>query len=119
VSDIDLAYCAGMLDVAGQIGLNNDKGSMRPCIRLRRSERGALDLLQQMFGGRVRAAKSGFSLWVWEIHGVAARNAIATLKPYLRQRQQEALRVLMWRPKPTGPRRPVVQPGSWAGMVGT
>lgn len=97
--DLNLAYCAGMLDVAGQIGLNDDKGSPRPVVRLRRCDPAALTVLCNTLGGNVREQKSGFSRWSWEIHGVAARDAIVKLKPYMRQRGLEVHRVLMWQPK--------------------
>lgn len=100
-----LAYCAGVIDSDGTIGIKRLTYSMRVVgdsaqatytarICVRQVEREAVDLLQQTFGGAVRICKpqtpNSRPLFQWEVRDLIAERALRALLPFLRIKVAQA-----------------------------
>src|SRR5262245_15631447 len=87
---LELAYCAGVIDSDGTIGIKKNtykvrvvRDSSQPTysarICVRQVEREAIELLASLFGGSIRLgkpyAKRGKPLWSWEIRDALAERA--------------------------------------------
>lgn len=100
-----LAYCAGVIDSDGTIGIKRSTYGMRVrkdmeqatynariCVRQVGIE--ALTVLAQTFGGSVRPAKTyakrGKPMWSWAITDALAESALRRLVPYLRIKRGQA-----------------------------
>jgi hypothetical protein len=100
-----LAYCAGVIDSDGTIGIKRNTYAMRAvgdctqatysariCVRQVGVE--ALHVLSETFGGNVRPAKTyakrGKPMWGWEIRDAIAERALTALLPYLRIKRAQA-----------------------------
>jgi hypothetical protein len=114
-----IAYCAGVIDSDGTIGIKcnsyaarvvkdcrNASYSARICVRQVTTE--ALEILQATFGGSVRPAKTyakrGRLMYSWEIRDQLAERALKRLMPHLRIKKAQAqnclaLRILIARSK--------------------
>lgn len=107
-----LAYCAGVIDSDGTIGIKRNTYAMRVvgdsrqptycarvCVRQVSTE--ALDVLSTTFGGNVRPAKTyakcGKPMWGWEIKDAVAERALTALLPFLRIKRQQAENCLVLR----------------------
>jgi hypothetical protein len=101
----ELAYCAGVIDSDGTIGIKRNSYAMRIvgdcgqasysariCVRQVSTE--ALDALSKAFGGSIRPAKTyakrGRLMWQWEIRDAIAERALTALLPYLRIKRAQA-----------------------------
>lgn len=108
----DLAYCGGVIDSDGTIGVKRSTYAMRVrkdsgvpvyseriCVKQVSPE--AVDLLQSVFGGCRYLAKPqrscGKELHVWQITDKKAAAALKALLPYLRIKYGQALNCLMLR----------------------
>lgn len=107
MGEIDLAYCAGVIDSDGTIGIKRQTYSMRVVgdskqptyaarICVRQVERGAIDLLRATFGGSVRVNRSttGRDLFEWSVRDKIAENALRLLLPFLRIKREQAVNCL-------------------------
>lgn len=100
-----LAYCAGVIDSDGTIGVKRQSYAMRIigdcaqvtysariCVRQVSTE--ALQILSSTFGGNVRPAKTyakrGKPMWGWEIKDLIAERTLIALLPYLRIKKAQA-----------------------------
>lgn len=100
-----LAYCAGVIDSDGTIGVKRNtyrvrviKDSTQPtysariCVRQVTTE--GLVILQSAFGGSVRPAKTyakrGRLMYSWEVRDRLAERALRALLPYLRIKRRQA-----------------------------
>jgi len=105
VSEADLAYCAGVIDSDGTIGVKKSSYgqrvvgdrrspgySERVCVK--QVERGAVDLLKQLFGGTfyVEHPQAGArrSLYVWQVTDRNAAACLSAVLPYLRIKRLQA-----------------------------
>ena len=109
--EIMLAYCAGVIDSDGTIGVkrstyamrHNNGGqatySERVCVR--QVERHAVELLKQLFGGsfgvRGANAKRGKPLYEWCVTDKRAALCLKEILPYLRIKWAQAANCLMLR----------------------
>jgi hypothetical protein len=110
--DVAIAYCAGVIDSDGTIGIKRnsyarrivkdcgqDTYSARICVRQVGIE--ALEVLQRIFGGSVRPArtyaKHGKPMWQWEVRDLKAENALQLLLPHLRIKRCQAENCLQLR----------------------
>lgn len=100
----DLAYCAGVLDSDGTIGVkrstygmrHNNGGqptySERVCVRQVSPQ--AVALLKSIFGGsfgmREPSAKRGKPLYDWTVTDQRAANCLRAVLPYLRIKREQA-----------------------------
>lgn len=102
---IDLAYCAGVIDSDGTIGIKKSTYGIRVIktstqatyserVCVKQVESGAVDLLHSLFGGyRFRAAasaKKGKPLEGWQVTDVKAVTCLRALLPFLRIKQAQA-----------------------------
>lgn len=100
-----LAYCAGVIDSDGTIGIKRSTYAMRvrgdahqpvfsERICVKQVEPQAIDLLHSIFGGRRGvddpSAKRGRSLHVWQVTDLKAVKCLKTLLPYLRIKRAQA-----------------------------
>jgi hypothetical protein len=95
-----LAYCAGVIDSDGSIGISyrNDRkgivGSCREIIIVKQVEPQAVELLHHLFGGSKWRGKSPSPTsqrqWAWGIYSLKAVFALKLLIPYLRIKQRQA-----------------------------
>ncbi len=107
-----IAYCAGVIDSDGTIGIKRSTYAMRvrgdagapifsARICVRQVERGAVDLLASVFGGNVRPArtyaKRGRPMWQWEARDRRAEAALKLLMPHLRIKRAQARNCLALR----------------------
>lgn len=100
-----VAYCAGVIDSDGTIGIKRLTYSMRVvgdskqgtfaarvCVRQVTPE--AVRLLADTFGGTVRVSKpstpNGRSLFEWSVRDKIAARALSQMLPYLRIKQAQA-----------------------------
>lgn len=100
-----LAYCAGVIDSDGTIGIKRSTYAMRvrgdatqptfaPRICVRQVTREAVDLLAATFGGTVRLSKpysaNGRALFEWSVQNRIASDVIAKILPFLRIKRAQA-----------------------------
>lgn len=100
----DLAYCAGVIDSDGTIGVKKSTYAMRhgnggqptysERICVKQVEPQAVDLLMAMFGGSryisKPSAKKGRTLFTWQITDRKAADALRALLPFLRIKKAQA-----------------------------
>ena len=101
----ELAYCAGVIDSDGTIGVKRSTYAMRvvgDCqqptfserICVKQVEPQAVDLLHRLFGGTRRmedpSAKRGRSLHSWQVTDKRAAACLIAVLPYLRIKKQQA-----------------------------
>jgi hypothetical protein len=104
-----LAYCAGILDADGHIGVHtnwykvgNDskQPTFQPRVQVKQVDPGAVDLFLNLFRGHRYVDRSathkgsGRPTWVWQIHSAACRSVITAVRPYLRIKDRQADLVL-------------------------
>ena len=70
------AWWAGFFDADGYIGIRNRLSLM---VTITQKHRAVIDAAREEFGGRVCRQGNG---WAWQAGGPAARNFLATIKPY-------------------------------------
>ncbi len=101
---LTLAYCAGVIDSDGTIGIKRLTYNMRvrgdataPIYKVRicvrQVEHHAVELLKETFGGTIRVNKgqgNGRNLFQWEVTDRIAGAALKDLIPYLRIKQRQA-----------------------------
>lgn len=107
-----LAYCAGVIDSDGTIGVKKNSYAARvigDCTQASYSARicvrqvsiQALTVLQETFGGSVRPAKTytkrGRLMYSWEIRDQLAERALRRLLPHLRIKKEQAKNCLYLR----------------------
>lgn len=99
-----LAYCAGVIDSDGTIGIKRSTYAMRVrgdagapvfmarcCVR--QVEPQAVHLLRDTFGGPVRINRgqgNGLDLFQWEARDLIVENALRLLLPFLRIKRAQA-----------------------------
>lgn len=104
-TDVELAYCAGVIDSDGSISVKRATYAMRvvqDCGQATYSERvcvkqvesHAVDLLRRIFGGSYRvetsSLKNGRPFYAWQVTDRQAAICLATLHPYLRIKKPQA-----------------------------
>lgn len=106
-----LAYCAGVLDSDGYIGVRRStywmrtrKGGAQPIyserICVKQAEPHAVVLLHELFGGHLLMAKPaantkrGRPLYSWSVTDLKAAECLKALAPYLRIKKQQAFNCL-------------------------
>lgn len=121
----DAAYCAGVIDSDGTIGVKRStyavrvtKDSGQPTyserVAVRQVDRQAVDLLRSLFGGALYVTKPsgrGKPLWSW---AATDRRAVACLRailPYLRIKKAQAENCLLLRDVKEQSKRARVAPG--------
>lgn len=100
-----LAYCAGVIDSDGSIGVRRSTYSMRvrkestqPIYSVRICAKQvspeAVTLLQKTFGGSLMlqspSVTRGKSLWYWEVHSRQGAQCLRQLLPFLRIKRAQA-----------------------------
>jgi hypothetical protein len=108
----ELAYCAGVIDSDGTIGIKRSTYGMRvrgdssqatysERIKVKQVESQAVDLLHDIFGGsfRIEAAslKSGRPLFAWHVTDLQCTSVCLALLPFLRIKKRQAENVLALR----------------------
>lgn len=101
----ELAYCAGVIDSDGSIGVKRNTYAMRrikDCAQptfservcVKQVERGAVDLLKSLFGGYLGVTKAtasqGRPLWTWQVTDKRAAECLRAVLPYLRIKRNQA-----------------------------
>ncbi len=109
MSTTDFAYCAGVIDSDGYIGVHRNTYAMRvtgdagqavyqPRVQVKQVEPGAIDMLHEMFGGHRYAGKptatKGRPLIVWAVHSAACAPVLWAILPYLRIKREQAMNAL-------------------------
>lgn len=99
-SQIDLAYCAGVIDSDGCITIKrrrvktNSKWSAGAAVFVRQVTDEAVTLLQHLFGGKVRqhaaSTPGGRPLFQWYVDRAKAVAVATALLPYLRIKKRQA-----------------------------
>jgi len=103
-ADVMLAYCAGVVDSDGTIGIKRNSYaarvvkdctqatySARICVRQVQPE--GVAVLREAFGGSIRTNKGvgrGRDLFSWEVTDRLAESALRLLLPYLRIKRAQA-----------------------------
>lgn len=102
---VTLAYCAGVIDSDGTIGIKRLTYSMRVVgdskqptyaarVCVRQVSREAVDVLRATFGGTIRISKPGSrkgrSLFEWSVQDRIAEGALRQLLPFLRIKKLQA-----------------------------
>lgn len=103
---IELAYCAGVVDSDGHIGLHRKTYRVRivgdaknityqPRLQVKQIDSGAVELFKDLFGGHLyvdRNNKRGSArpINIWQVHSAAAGRALKALRPYLRIKTRQA-----------------------------
>lgn len=99
VSNVDLAYMAGVLDSDGYIGVNMRKAgkwaaNYQPRVQVKQVTPEAPDLFHASFGGHIYlnqpSAERGRPLWCWQVHSAACGSILTALLPYLRIKPDRA-----------------------------
>lgn len=103
----DLAYCAGVLDLSGEIGMSRDiRRHQMPYVRIRRLEQGPLAFLAKTLGSQVRQIHSGKRvLYEWHVRGRTAQKVMIAVRPWLKVRAKEVDELMAWVPLRGGPVR--------------
>lgn len=101
----DLAYCAGVIDSDGTIGVKRSTYAMRVVgdakqtmyserVCVRQVEPQAVTLLHALFGGRFAKAKpstkKGRALYEWQVTDLNAAKCLLAVLPYLRIKREQA-----------------------------
>ena len=104
-----LAYCAGIIDADGTIGIKKSTYAMRvtkDCqqavyserVCVKQVERQAIDLLHELFKGyRARqkaSAEKGKPLEAWQVTDLNASVCLKAILPFLRIKKQQAINCL-------------------------
>lgn len=104
-TEAELAYCAGVIDSDGTIGVKKSTYAMRVVgdsgqatyserVCVKQIERQAVDLLHRIFGGTSyidkSSLKNGRNFYVWQVTDKKAAICLATLHPYLRIKKAQA-----------------------------
>lgn len=107
--DLEIAYCAGVVDSDGTIGIKRSTYSMRvvaDCggptyserICVKQVEFAAIETLHRLFGGSLYIqdpnAQRGRSLYTWQVTDKKAASALTCLLPHLRIKRAQALNAL-------------------------
>ncbi|MGE5522590.1 MAG: hypothetical protein ACM3SS_02665 [Rhodospirillaceae bacterium] len=116
MTDLDLAYFAGVFDAAGVLDLKDDHGNPKPRLELRSTDQTLLRELSAAFGGNITMACKRDMLYRWKRDGRPAQHIIRQLQPFLRRKRMEAQRVMGWQPMRPGIKVPKVKP--WTGIAG-
>lgn len=105
VQAVLLAYCAGVVDSDGMIGVKLSTYAMRvrqdstqphfsERIQVRQVEAAAIELLRSLFGGALwrekPSARNGKPLWCWQLSDLKAATCLDALLPYLRIKRKQA-----------------------------
>lgn len=89
-----IAYCAGVIDSDGYIGVKRNPNSYAARAMVKQVEPAAIDLLHETFGGyrstAPPSAERGRPLLTWEVHSASAGRACEALLPYLRIKRAQA-----------------------------
>lgn len=108
----DRAYCAGVIDSDGTIGIKRSTYAMRVTgdagqatyserIAVRQVTREAVDLLRDLFGGAFYvtkpSSKNGKPLWSWAATDQRAVACLHAVLPYLRIKKAQAENCLLLR----------------------
>lgn len=128
----ELAYCAGVIDSDGTIGVKRSTYSMRVIgdskqptyserVCVRQIEPQAVRLLHSLFGGRLGqskpSAKRGKVLHEWQVTDAKAAACLAALLPFLRIKEGQARNCLSLREVKNASKVERVAPGR--GHVGS
>lgn len=112
MKDVDLAYCAGVIDSDGTIGIKRSTYAMRvtkSCeqptfserICVKQVEPHAVQLLKELFGGSFYMTKPtaarGRHLYTWQVTDRRAHTALVALLPFLRIKAEQARNCLALR----------------------
>lgn len=112
VTEAELAYCAGVVDSDGSIGVKRSTYGMRvrgdatqptysERIKVKQVEPEAVTLLHRIFGGSYRvektSLKSGRAFYAWQVTDKQASIVCAALMPFLRIKKAQAENVLALR----------------------
>ena len=99
----NFAYCAGVIDSDGYIGVHRNTYAMRvrgdagqavyqPRVQVKQVEPAAIDLLHDLFGGHRYVGKptaaKGRPLIVWGVHSAACAPVLEAVMPYLRIKRE-------------------------------
>jgi hypothetical protein len=121
-----LAYCAGVIDSDGTIGVKRSTYAMRVVgdstqaiyserICVKQVEPHAIELLHRTFGGRRGiddpSAKRGRALHVWQVTDLKAAACLRAVLPYLRIKASQAENCLALRAVKEQSKRARVAPG--------
>lgn len=102
---IDLAYCAGVVDSDGHIGLHRNSYRVRngdtksityqPRLQVKQIDAGAVEVFESLFGGHryvddTNQRGSARPINIWQVHSAAAGRALTALRPYLRIKTRQA-----------------------------
>lgn len=124
------AYCAGVIDSDGTIGVkrstyglrhgNGGQATYSERVAVRQVERGAVDLFRELFGGSLYVTKPstrhGKPLWSWSVTDQRAVACLRAVLPYLRIKRGQAENCLRLREVKEASKRARVAPGR--GHVG-
>lgn len=129
---VDLAYCAGVLDSDGTIGIRRSTYSMRVVkdseqatyserLSVKQVEPQAVSLLWSLFGGSLYvqrgSVKNGRALHSWTITDLRAARCLRLVLPYLRIKREQAINCLNLRDVKDRSKAARVAPGR--GHVGS
>jgi excisionase family DNA binding protein len=104
-TDAELAYCGGVVDSDGYIGIHRSTYAMRvrgdatqpiyqARVQVKQVEPQAIDLLFNIFGGHryvgAATAAKGRPLAVWQVHSAACAPILTALMPHLRIKRAQA-----------------------------
>lgn len=104
-----VAYCAGIMDADGHIGIHVNwyrvgrdarQPSYQPRVQVKQVDADAVDLFRALFAGHRYLDSSavhkgsGRPTWVWQVHSAACRPVLEALRPYLRIKDRQADLVL-------------------------
>lgn len=103
---INIAYCAGVVDSDGYIGLHRNSYRVRtggdaknltyqPRLQVKQIDAGAIELFVEEFGGHYyidsnNKRGSARPINIWQIHSAAAGRALTVLRPFLRIKDRQA-----------------------------
>ena len=120
------AYCAGVIDSDGTIGVKRNTYSMRVVgdsvqptyserVCVKQVEPQAVRLLKRLFGGSFYLGKpqvaNGRPLWVWQVTDLRAAACLRALLPFLRIKRRQAENCLRLREVKEESKRARVAPG--------
>lgn len=103
---MNLAYCAGVVDSDGHIGLHRHTYRVRvvgdaksvtyqPRLQVKQIDAGAIDVFVEEFGGHYYVDSnnkrgSARPINIWQVHSAAAGRALTALRPFLRIKWRQA-----------------------------
>ena len=107
MTKIDIAYCAGLIDGEGYIGIKRDRGyacqerktpGYHARIQVRMVDEPAIQFLAESFGGTYYREKphanKGRPLYCWQASDKNAEQTLRALLPYLKVKRRSAEAVL-------------------------